>query len=108
MTELTFAVLITKSSCTRLVDRLVTLGLVERTVPEGDRRAVEVRTTTQGRSVLRRAAVTHLRGINAVFTSPLTDRDLADLHRILDHLNAQREASEASEASNVSSRRTRN
>jgi DNA-binding MarR family transcriptional regulator len=66
ISELTRAVLVTKSSCTRLVDRLVALGMVERSIPEGDRRSVEVRTTQQGRSVLRRAAVTHVRGINAV------------------------------------------
>jgi DNA-binding MarR family transcriptional regulator len=93
--QLTRAVLITKSSCTRLVDRLVADGLVERSISEADRRSVEVRTTKQGRSVLRRAALTHLRGIGAVFASLLTDRDLADLHRILDHLTLQPQASEA-------------
>jgi DNA-binding MarR family transcriptional regulator len=94
MTELTRAVLVTKSSCTRLVDRLVADGLVERSISEADRRSVEVRTTKQGRSVLRRAAVTHLRGIDTVFASLLTDRDCADLHRILDHLETSHRASE--------------
>ncbi len=86
MTDLTLTVLITKSSCTRLVDRLVSSGLVERTTPEDDRRSVQVHTTKQGRAMLRRAALTHLRGINAVFASRLTERDVFDLKRILDHL----------------------
>lgn len=89
MTDLTNAVLITKSSCTRLVDRLVSRGLVERNTNEDDRRSIQVQTTKQGRAIMRRAAVTHLQGIDAVFTSRLTDRDLADLHRILNHLTPQ-------------------
>ncbi len=92
MTDLTLAVLITKSSCTRLVDRLVSRGLVERKTSEGDRRSVQVQITKQGRAVLRRAALTHLRGIDAVFASRLTDRDLSDLRRILNHLATQHEA----------------
>jgi DNA-binding MarR family transcriptional regulator len=89
MTDLGRAVLITRSSCTRLVDRLVTLGLVERTTNDGDRRSFEVQTTKQGRAVLRRAAVTHLQGIDAVFASRLNDRDLSDLRRILDRLTTR-------------------
>jgi DNA-binding MarR family transcriptional regulator len=95
MTDLTLAVLITKSSCTRLVDRLVLRGLVERSVSETDRRSVQVKTTKQGRAVLRRAALTHLHGIDALFTSRLTDRDLADLRRILKHLEIQNDAPDA-------------
>jgi DNA-binding MarR family transcriptional regulator len=89
MTDLGRAVLVTKSSCTRLVDRLVSRGLVERSTNEGDRRSIEVQTTALGRAVLRRAAVTHLRGIDVVFASRLSDRDLSDLGRILDRLTAQ-------------------
>jgi DNA-binding MarR family transcriptional regulator len=86
MTDLSDAVLVTKSSCTRLVDRLVARGLVERRTSEEDRRSVEVHIAKQGSAVLRRAAVTHLRGIDTVFASRLNDRDLADLRRILDRL----------------------
>jgi DNA-binding MarR family transcriptional regulator len=89
MTDLGRAVLVTKSSCTRLVDRLVARGLVERRLSEADRRSVEVHIVKQGRALLRRAAVTHLRSIDAVFASRLDDRDLTDLHRILDHLAPQ-------------------
>jgi DNA-binding MarR family transcriptional regulator len=79
-------------SCTRLIDRLVLRGLVERNVSETDRRSVYVTTTKQGRAVLRGAALTHLRGIDAMFTSRLTNRDLADLYRILKHLAMQDDA----------------
>ena len=71
------------------MDRLVTLGLVERTTNDVDRRSFEVQTTKQGRAVLRRAAVTHLQGIDAVFASRLNDRDLSDLRRILDRLTTR-------------------
>lgn len=92
MTDLGRAVLVTKSSCTRLVDRLVSRGLVERINNEGDRRSIEVQTTTLGRAVLRRAALTHLRGIDVAFASRLSDRDLSDLRRILDHLRRKNDA----------------
>lgn len=86
MSDLAEAALIARSSCTRVVDRLAARGWVERRAHEHDRRSVVVAVTPTGRSVLRRAAVTHVGGIGRVFADRLDERDLADLARILDRL----------------------
>jgi DNA-binding MarR family transcriptional regulator len=83
MSDLAEAVLVSRSSCTRLVDRLVGRGLVERVASDHDRRSITVSMTTAGRATLRRAAATHLRGIDSLFASRLDAADLADLERIL-------------------------
>jgi DNA-binding MarR family transcriptional regulator len=88
MSEVAGAALIARSSCTRVVDRLVDRGWVERRPHEVDRRSVVVALTGEGRRVLGRAAVTHLRGIEAVFAARLTTRDVDDLARIVGRLSA--------------------
>lgn len=90
MSDLADAVLVTRSSCTRLVDRMERSGWVERRAVAEDRRAIEVAVTASGRASLRRAALTHVRGISERFVSRLDGRDLADLARILDHLETPR------------------
>ena len=76
MTELAKRVLAAPSTLTRRVDRLVADGLVARERLPRDSRAVEARLTERGRSVLRRAAATHLLGIRAHFTGRLTSEQL--------------------------------
>jgi DNA-binding MarR family transcriptional regulator len=92
MSDLAAATLIARSSCTRVVDRLVERGWVERRAHAADRRSVVVALTPTGRQCLRRAAVTHLRGIDAVFASRLDAADLADLDRIVTRLATDRTA----------------
>jgi DNA-binding MarR family transcriptional regulator len=86
MNDLAQRVLVTRSSCTRLVDRLVERGLVERRASVTDRRSVEVATTSAGRAALRRAAPTHLNGISRLFASRLGSGELAQLVAILERL----------------------
>lgn len=88
MSELAEATVIARSSCTRIVDRLVGAGLVERSSDENDARTVVAGVTPAGKAALRRAAVTHLKGIDVVFASRLSAQDLAALGRILDRLGA--------------------
>jgi DNA-binding MarR family transcriptional regulator len=90
MSDLAAATLIARSSCTRVVDRLAERGWVQRRAHEADRRSVVVALTTAGKQCLRRAAVTHVRGIESVFASRLDGRDVQDLTRILDRLLADR------------------
>jgi DNA-binding MarR family transcriptional regulator len=78
--------LIARSSCTRVVDRLVARGWVERVRDRDDRRRVVVGLTAAGRAGLRRGAVTHLAGIQDAFASRLAPGDLAALRRVLSHL----------------------
>jgi DNA-binding MarR family transcriptional regulator len=76
MRQLADRVLLSKSGVTRLVDRLVDDGLVERSTCLDDARGAEAVLTEAGRRRLRAAAVTHLRGIEAHFLAVLDDEDL--------------------------------
>jgi DNA-binding MarR family transcriptional regulator len=88
MGELAAATLIARSSCTRVVDRLVSRGWVERVRDRADRRRVVVGLTGPGRTGLRRCAVTHLAGVHATFSARLDAGDLTALRRVLSHLAA--------------------
>jgi DNA-binding MarR family transcriptional regulator len=76
MTELAERVLMSPSGLTRVVDRLVADGLVQRDRYEADARVMLARLTDEGRRVLRRAARTHLRGIREHFTGRLNQAQL--------------------------------
>jgi DNA-binding MarR family transcriptional regulator len=84
MTELAERVLMSPSGLTRVVDRLVADGLVQRDRFEGDARVMLARLTDQGRRLLRRAAATHLRGIREHFTAQLTEAQLRQVAEALE------------------------
>ncbi len=94
MSELAEALLIVSpSSCTRLVDRLVAAGLVRREVDPEDARVKHAVLTPEGKAVLRRAAPTHLAGIRRWFTGLLEPGEAAQLSalnaRILERLDGR-------------------
>jgi DNA-binding MarR family transcriptional regulator len=64
---------------TRRVDRLVGQGFVERDRLAHDSRAMLARLTHSGEQALRRAALTHLRGIREHYTGRLSDQQLHDV-----------------------------
>lgn len=76
MTELSRRAMLSPSSLTRVVDRLVTGGLVARERSGDDNRVVFATLTAEGRSRVRAAARTHLRGIREHFTSLLSQSQL--------------------------------
>lgn len=75
------SILLSKSGVTRLIDRLVADGLVERSACVADARGAEAVLTDAGLDRLRAASVTHLRGIDAHFLSALDPSDLATIER---------------------------
>jgi len=83
----TFATL-TPSGLTRLIDKLVADGLVERLRCETDARVVYAAITPAGRQRLRNAYPTHLRGVREHFIDLLTPAQLSALHAALDPLVA--------------------
>jgi len=83
MHELADSVLLTASGLTRLVDRLEAEGLVSRQSCPTDRRGAFVVLTPAGRARLRRAAPTHLRGIQEHFGQHLSDEEAETLSRAL-------------------------
>jgi DNA-binding MarR family transcriptional regulator len=76
MSELAERVMLSPSGLTRMVDRLVEAGLVERLPFDDDGRVTLARLTDRGRRLLRRAARTHLRGIREHFTGRLSAAEL--------------------------------
>lgn len=70
------SVLLTRSGITRLVDRMVTAGLVKREPYYGDRRGSYVVMTEEGKSALQRAGSGHSRGVAEHFIGHLTAEEI--------------------------------
>lgn len=83
MRQLADEVILSKSGVTRLVDRLVDDGLVERSACVADARGAEAVLTERGLARLRAASRTHLRGIDEHFLAILDRADLAVIERTL-------------------------
>jgi DNA-binding MarR family transcriptional regulator len=84
MSELADALLLSRSGATRLVDRLVNEGLIERVVCDTDRRGQWASLTDAGHDRLRKATPTHLGGVAEHFLDRLSDDDLGALQRMLE------------------------
>lgn len=81
MGDLANELLLSRSGLTRLVDRLVRQGWVERTPCEDDARGLYAGITRSGRAKLKKARPTHLDGVREGFLSKLSDSDLDALSR---------------------------
>jgi DNA-binding MarR family transcriptional regulator len=81
MRHLADRVILSKSGVTRLIDRLVLDGLVQRDVCLSDARGAEAVLTPAGLDRLRRASRTHLRGIDEHFLAALEPGDLPAIRR---------------------------
>jgi DNA-binding MarR family transcriptional regulator len=86
MSELADRLLLSRSGVTRLVDRLVAHGLVERATCDTDRRGQWAALTDAGYERLRAATPTHLRGVATHFLDRLGVADLAELERMLERV----------------------
>jgi len=84
MTELARRIMFSPSGLTRVVDRLVRDGLVERLRDTADARVVFARLTEKGRDRLRKAAQTHVRGIRQHFTGRLSPRQMRNVAAALE------------------------
>jgi DNA-binding MarR family transcriptional regulator len=89
MRQLADQVILSKSGVTRLVDRLVDDGLVERTACLADARGAEAVLTERGLTRLRAASKTHLRGIHEHFLAGLDSDDLRVIERTMSALARQ-------------------
>src|SRR5688572_16778357 len=81
MSEVAHPLLVSRSGLTRLVDRLVRQGWVERAPCEDDARGVYAAITRAGRAKLKAARPAHLDGVREGFLTKLSDRDLEALTR---------------------------
>lgn len=83
MRQLADEVTLSKSGVTRLIDRLVDDGLVERSACLSDARGAEAVLTEGGLARLRSASRTHLRGIHEHFLAILGADDLDTVERTM-------------------------
>jgi DNA-binding MarR family transcriptional regulator len=81
MSDLADEVLLSRSGCTRLVDRLARLGYVTRSAADGDGRGLFAELTDRGAEVVARARVTHRAGIRRHFLDALGEADERALAR---------------------------
>jgi DNA-binding MarR family transcriptional regulator len=90
MSALAERVLLSRSGITRLVDRLVVAGMVERSACTTDARGAEAALTPRGLQALRSASRTHMDGVGRYFLGRIGDDDRAAIERgcnqILDEL----------------------
>lgn len=76
MTELSERVVLSRSRVSRLVDHMAVEGLVDKVADPEDGRATFATVTAKGRAALRRAAPVYLEGIDRLFSSRLTAREI--------------------------------
>ena len=86
MSDLADAVRLSPSGLTRLVDRLVRDGRVERQPCPGDARVMYASLTPAGEAAFREAARTHVRGIREHYLDRLQQSDRLALRRALDSI----------------------
>ncbi len=73
MTQLATALLFSKSGLTRLIDRMVEAGLVQRLARPGDRRSLHIALTDAGEDKYRQALPIHLAHVKRYFASYIED-----------------------------------
>jgi DNA-binding MarR family transcriptional regulator len=88
MREIAERVILSRSGVTRLIDRLVRDGLVERSHCSTDARGAEAVLTATGLDRLREAAPTHLRGISDHFLDTMTGAELEAVDRAMNAILA--------------------
>lgn len=98
MRQLADEVILSKSGVTRLIDRLVDDGLVERSACLADARGAEAVLTERGLDRLRAASRTHLRGVQEHFLSALDDRELEAVEQTMSTIARQAGAAPPAEA----------
>jgi DNA-binding MarR family transcriptional regulator len=79
MADLADRVLLSRSGLTRVIDRLVDLGFVERRPCPDDRRGAFAQLTHAGREKLQAARRTHLAGVRELFLERLSADDQSAL-----------------------------
>ena len=91
MTSLATSTRLTRSGITRLVDGLVSAGLVERIACPQDGRVSYARLTDQGLERLREAGRTHVAGIQRLFLAHFSPEEIDQLSNLLGRLPGSHE-----------------
>ena len=86
MSQLAQQMVLTSGGATRLVDRLVGDGLVEREACPSDRRVLWAKLSSAGRSKLEAALTTHLQDLDTNYFAPMSAKDRSTLDSVFDRL----------------------
>jgi DNA-binding MarR family transcriptional regulator len=93
MLDLAARLRVTPGGLTRIIDRLVDRGWLQRDRPADNRREVYATLTREGAAALRTARVVYVRVIEETFARHLDEQDLITLggiaHRLLDRLRSE-------------------
>jgi DNA-binding MarR family transcriptional regulator len=84
--DLAQSVVLTASGITRLLDGLERAGYVEKDACSTDLRVSYAKLTVTGHQKLKDATVTHLQGVEDLFTGRFSDEELAQLAELLGRL----------------------
>ncbi|MFD1934123.1 MarR family winged helix-turn-helix transcriptional regulator [Nonomuraea mangrovi] len=82
MLDLADQLAVARGGLTRIVDRFVERGWIERDRPEANRREVYAVLTAEGRAILSAARAVYSRVLKETLGAHLDERDLSDLARI--------------------------
>jgi DNA-binding MarR family transcriptional regulator len=85
--DLSKHLLLTQPSVSRMVDRLVTKGLVRKASAPGDGRGTFVCLTEEGYSLYRRVAVSHAKSIEHYLGNALNTDDLKTLRELTERIS---------------------
>src|SRR5450432_1325250 len=88
LTELASKVVLSPSGLSKLLDRMEASGLLGREPDPRDARSTYARITPRGRSLVRKARESHHAWVQQAFGDALDDRDVADLSRIMERIDA--------------------
>jgi DNA-binding MarR family transcriptional regulator len=86
MSALAESTMLTRSGVTRLIDGLVTAGLIERASCASDARVSYASLTDAGRAKLRDAGRTHIAGVRRLFVERFSPEEIEQLAELLGRL----------------------
>lgn len=86
MCDLAHEIALTTGGVTRLIDRIVEAGYVQRTPSDSDRRVLYLELTDSGRETLEAACRTHLKDLDEQIFSRLTHSEAQQLDSLLEKL----------------------
>ena len=86
MCDLANEIALTTGGVTRLIDRIVEAGYVQRTPSDSDRRVLYLELTESGHDILEAACRTHLKDLDEQMFSRLTRREAQQLDSLLEKL----------------------
>jgi DNA-binding MarR family transcriptional regulator len=101
MRALAESVFLSHSGLTRLLDRMIAAGLIERQNCTKDRRGWYAVITAKGRETVERAFPGHMKAVQSYFLDCLSDKDIHDLHQIMAKIIGTRKGATVSVKDNL-------